>query len=378
MKRCSLFCVGWWPFLLLPLLLLFLVLLFQWRSIERDVAGYAGLALDDNRMSWASVSTHNRGRDVLISGTAPSEEAVQQALQLARQAKGVNRADFDGTIAAPAPVQQAAVAPEKTAEPPVSQATPTPEPVELSAPELAISFQDGKVVLQGAVADQTETDTLVNDAAAVYGADNVINQLTIAENTDDLPFLFGLFNVAKNLDDGDQIAVSGDKLTLTGDVGGLGIKKRIGSQLALFFSGEVDNQLNIALPRVDAAQLVDSGQCQQLFNDRLSTTKVHFATGSADVVPESYELLDEIVTLASRCPEAVFEISGHTDSNGNLEFNRQLSERRAQAVADHIIGSGLPAERFQVVGYGPDKPVADNTTASGRSANRRIEFTLKN
>ena len=70
----------------------------------------------------------------------------------------------------------------------------------------------------------------------------------------------------------------------------------------------------------------------------------------------------------------MLEVVGHTDSTGPAAYNQGLSERRAQAVADYLIGKGANAANITVKGYGESQPVADNGTDAGRAANRRVEF----
>lgn len=70
-------------------------------------------------------------------------------------------------------------------------------------------------------------------------------------------------------------------------------------------------------------------------------------------------------------------IIGHTDSRGSEEYNQALSEKRAQAVADYLVGKGVSPERLTVEGMGESQPVADNATAEGRAENRRVEIEFE-
>jgi OOP family OmpA-OmpF porin len=72
------------------------------------------------------------------------------------------------------------------------------------------------------------------------------------------------------------------------------------------------------------------------------------------------------------------EISGHTDSRGSSDYNRDLSQRRADSVKTYFTSRGVNAGRLTSIGYGEDKPVADNRTSAGRGRNRRTEFRLVN
>ena len=78
--------------------------------------------------------------------------------------------------------------------------------------------------------------------------------------------------------------------------------------------------------------------------------------------------------ILKRHSDLKVELAGHTDSVGNDQYNQGLSERRAQAVADYLIGHGANAGNISVKGYGESDPVADNGTEAGRAANRRVEL----
>ncbi len=72
------------------------------------------------------------------------------------------------------------------------------------------------------------------------------------------------------------------------------------------------------------------------------------------------------------------EISGHTDSQGAEDKNQELSERRAQSVVDYLVEKGIDENRFEVIGYGEETPIANNSSAKGRQKNRRVEFKIIN
>lgn len=107
---------------------------------------------------------------------------------------------------------------------------------------------------------------------------------------------------------------------------------------------------------------------------------VYFDTGKSVIKPESYTALDEVVDILKKYPNLKMEIQGHTDNTGNIKKNRVLSKNRAQAVLEYILKreSSISRTNFTVVGYGPDKPVADNATVDGRQANRRVDFVVLN
>ncbi len=101
---------------------------------------------------------------------------------------------------------------------------------------------------------------------------------------------------------------------------------------------------------------------------------VNFRTGSAELTPESFSVLDGVVASIQQSPETGFEVSGHTDDKGNPVKNQMLSQARAQTVANYFIEKGVAAKRLKVMGYGSAKPITSNRSAEGRAMNRRVEL----
>jgi outer membrane protein OmpA-like peptidoglycan-associated protein len=104
---------------------------------------------------------------------------------------------------------------------------------------------------------------------------------------------------------------------------------------------------------------------------------ITFETNSAKITRESRPTLDETVKVLKANPKYDVSIEGHTDDTGGRDYNVELSQKRADAVADYLVKNGVSRERVHTRGRGPDKPVADNSTAEGRAQNRRIEFKLR-
>ncbi|HKQ82917.1 MAG TPA: OmpA family protein [Steroidobacteraceae bacterium] len=99
---------------------------------------------------------------------------------------------------------------------------------------------------------------------------------------------------------------------------------------------------------------------------------VNFPTNSAELTPESNTELDRIVSLFNSTPVISGFVEGYTDSTGNAEYNKQLSQKRARAVADYLIAHGVSQDRVHWRGRGEANPVADNNTPEGRAQNRRV------
>ena len=101
---------------------------------------------------------------------------------------------------------------------------------------------------------------------------------------------------------------------------------------------------------------------------------IQFKTGSKKLTKNSYSTLNDIVDLMNKIPEANLEVQGHTDSKGSELKNLKLSETRARAVVDYLVKKGIDSDRLRAVGYGSERPIADNSDADGRAQNRRVEL----
>jgi outer membrane protein OmpA-like peptidoglycan-associated protein len=109
-----------------------------------------------------------------------------------------------------------------------------------------------------------------------------------------------------------------------------------------------------------------------------TVTAVNFRSGSAILNADSKTKLDEIATKALNAKGYVLEVSGYADSTGSINRNRQLSQRRADAVIRYLVENhNIPLRRIVTpYGYGESHAVADNTTREGRAENRRVEIKL--
>ena len=104
---------------------------------------------------------------------------------------------------------------------------------------------------------------------------------------------------------------------------------------------------------------------------------IQFQVGLATILPVSFPILDEVVTLMKARSEMKIAVEGHTDSKGAHDYNVKLSDQRAAAVRRYLEGKGIAASRLQSKGFGPDRPVASNDTEEGRAKNRRVDFVIE-
>jgi outer membrane protein OmpA-like peptidoglycan-associated protein len=125
----------------------------------------------------------------------------------------------------------------------------------------------------------------------------------------------------------------------------------------------------VARPRRAAVQL----RARELVIRR----QINFATDSAEILPDSIPLMTEIADALLRHPELTgIEIQGHTDNRGASARNQELSQQRADAVRQWLVGAGIAADRLTSAGYGDSRPIAPNITAGGRARNRRVQFMI--
>lgn len=102
-----------------------------------------------------------------------------------------------------------------------------------------------------------------------------------------------------------------------------------------------------------------------------------FAIDSATLDGGAQSSLEEAAGVLAQYPKTAVVVQGHTDSSGTEEHNQGLSERRARSVSNYLMQRGVSAARLATLGFGEAAPVADNSTASGRARNRRVDVMLR-
>lgn len=122
-------------------------------------------------------------------------------------------------------------------------------------------------------------------------------------------------------------------------------------------------------PGTIAGARVDANGCEVV-----TLKGVNFANNSAELNAEAMAVLDQAAAGLARRGDIRVEVAGHTDNRGSAQLNRDLSQRRAESVMRYLVSKGANASNLSARGYGPDSPVADNKTTSGRAENRRVEL----
>ena len=126
-------------------------------------------------------------------------------------------------------------------------------------------------------------------------------------------------------------------------------------------------------------QLRDSGVSVVREGDKINLImpgNITFDTDKANIKADFNDVLDSVALVLEEFDKTIIAVAGHTDSTGSREYNQKLSEKRAQKVAGYLMSQNIVEARFDVVGFGEDYPLADNSSAAGRAQNRRVELTL--
>ncbi len=225
------------------------------------------------------------------------------------------------------------------------------------------------VVISGAVPDEATKAALLGRLKDVYGAANVVDQLTVGGVTmppdwsSRVPRLVTthLKAVSKG-----QLVVEGSNVTIRGEVASDSLRQAIAGEVAGILSNRFVVHDGL---RVTAAS-------QNMLDRALANRVIEFEPGSALLTEEGRITLDEIMgTLKSVNPKRI-EVIGHTDNVGDPDRNMALSRARADSVKIYLVAHGMAPERIGTSGMGQDQPIMPNTTEEGRRRNRRIEFRI--
>jgi OOP family OmpA-OmpF porin len=230
--------------------------------------------------------------------------------------------------------------------------------------------QDVPVVIKGVVATSSDKQQLLDKLKAQYPDKPVRDEIEVRSNIN-IPTNWQ--QVATAIIDSDianirqgRIDINGTTISLHGKVSSLeqkqAIQNRIHTRLTDLY--QLENQL-----------VVTQGE-QQLIDETLGNRIVEFESGSANLTPMGLGILDDMAGVLQRVGDKPVTITGHTDNVGNSGGNLTLSNQRAEAVKQYLIGRNIDAARLSTTGKGDLDPIASNDNEEGRTRNRRIEFTL--
>ncbi|SFV64216.1 Outer membrane protein A precursor [hydrothermal vent metagenome] len=297
--------------------------------------------LHQNKIDWVAVRAE--GRDITLSGIAPTIKLHNQAIKIVEQVEGVR-------------IVEDKISPK------------------LIIPYgMKIDYKKNKeLIFKGYMPSKESIDNLYKRVESKYSQSKLIKQIDIGtgepKNWEELIIVLSL--LLQDLDLA-TINIVDTQISLSGKCQNSKIKEKIVKHLQNFENiGYTIQQRIIAM---DESTKV----CQEKFNTLLSKNKIVFETGKSIVKAQNQTLLENLVDISSLCPKAKLEIIGHTDNRGNTTKNQELSQNRAKAVVAKLFQLGIPLEQMSAIGKGEVEPIADNETEEGRAKNRRIEFRVK-
>jgi outer membrane protein OmpA-like peptidoglycan-associated protein len=132
--------------------------------------------------------------------------------------------------------------------------------------------------------------------------------------------------------------------------------------------------LNLGKSASPVRQVRNLGPCREATH---VMSPLEFSPGNAAIEPDMKSELDRIVMMARSCPSIRIEIHGHSDNSGPAQINRRLAERRAQAAAAYLVGSGVDRKRLSAIGHAESQPLVPNSDEDNRAVNRRVEVVIQ-
>jgi len=224
------------------------------------------------------------------------------------------------------------------------------------------------VVIEGVVPDAATKAQLLGRLAAVHGDRRIVDRVQVEAVAS--PPNWGQYAAAMITPSLASVAsglleINGQAVRLAGEVGSQSLRQELISGL---------NQASNGSYTVTDALRVSGAQA--MLDAVLANRIIEFQSNSALLTDAAKRILDDMaVPLAQTHGERLLLV-GHTDEVGTHAANMALSQVRAAAVKQYLIGKGIDGGRMDTIGRGPDEPVADNATVEGRSRNRRIQFRV--
>ncbi len=238
----------------------------------------------------------------------------------------------------------------------------------LPTPTFFASGSGDVLRLEGQLPSRETADEIADAAARLYPGATIINSMVVAEVAGPawLESISGLLDVATRLDPW-TIDITAEGVTITG----LSTDPELVGAIEILLEEVVGRQLDVSMtveaqPAAVATQLTDLFRGSEPFEGDTATLS---ADGEA--------LLDRTVEILQVSPSVRLVVQGHTDASGDAEANLELSRQWAEAVVAYLVAAGIAPDRLTAVGFGEDRPIADNVTEEGRSQNRRIEFVVE-
>lgn len=335
--------------------------------VESDLSTRASEALAAHDMDWVSVTAD--GRTVVLKGVAPDAQTRVRASEVAGFIWGAHSIDNHLSIET------------STDADGIADARQPDEPSTPGEPGAAVAgdtyqlkiIREGQLIrLTGTVPDQDTRDALINMAKVQYPEARVDDRLRIAAGAPD-GWRTAVENMLTNLDKFEvaEVVLADRTVTVNGRLGP-SVDRGI-TQDAISQKLPDDYTLEFLVVAPEPIKL-SGDQCRKKFAEEISEHVITFEDNSSRTAFEEFALVDRLIEFNAQCPDSRIQITGHTDSRGTEGSNKRLSEARANAVIRYLISKGVPDTRLSAVGFGEERPIADNSSEAGQASNRRIEF----
>ncbi|MEA2029515.1 MAG: OmpA family protein [Campylobacterota bacterium] len=323
--------------LLLFILLLSFALAQYSQKIPTELESRVQNLLKEHAIDWVEV--RSEGRDITLSGLAPTLEEHHRAVELCQSIYGI-----------------------RTLEDKIS-------PIPIAPYSMSIEYNDKVITLKGYMPSLKSKEALFAKLKTIHSS-KVIDKVDIGagepvmwselidiliSNTHKLDF--ASFNLIDN------------KLYMSGRIATQKELKSFNHALTTLKDSPFTIYNNI-MPLDRPAKI-----CQAKFDTLLSKEKIEFESGTS-IIKNNESFLQELSKISLLCSNANIEIIGYTDSVGDEQKNLELSLNRAKVVVAKLFGLGIELTRMKAVGKGSVNPIANNNTPEGRAKNRRIEFKV--
>jgi len=225
------------------------------------------------------------------------------------------------------------------------------------------------IVVSGTVADEASKARLLARVRALYGQDQVLDQMAVGAVSTPANWdshLHRLIGPHLKLLSKGELKVDGNAVSVRGNVAGEAERQAL--------TGEIAASLNPAYSV--RAELQVAGTEQGVLDAALANRIIEFESGKAALTDTGKAILDQMSVALMKVRGKKVAVIGHTDNVGARSANLALSEARAAAVKAYVTGKGIDPATISVSGAGPDRPAASNGNAAGRMRNRRIEFRI--
>ena len=254
-----------------------------------------------------------------------------------------------------------------------STTSPSTTTVPLAEPVVRVVLADGVMTLSGAVSTRAQRTQLLDVVGAVLAPDNLVDELKVdaaSGPTDDVLSRLALLAQAMvvPLASG-EAGWSADGLVAAGVY--TDDPARAAFQSAADALGAA-----VTLVERNPALASDITPLEDAMNMLAIANPVLFAKGDVTIEPSSLATLQRVAGLAKRWSGVRAEVQGHTDSEGDAERNRELSQRRAEAVLEALVSMGVPRADLTAVGYGESLPILDQNGNEIPERSRRVVFAV--